>query len=174
MKWHPPALLWDLEMRERRKGYGLIYTPPKEGTGNSSPPLQREVQSALFSNTYISLKAQVNISKKCGAGHLLKIMCLPFHSHSLQLGGSQKLSQPWPKTGARLSGRQERVFPPRCSCRSAQVLAVGDRPIAFHKKNREAINPDTVYLLKKMKVITLIQIMSCMFPCLRKPLSQRK
>lgn len=112
MKWHPPALLRDLEMRKRRKGQGLIYTPPKEGTGNSSPPLQGEVQSALFSNTYISLEAQVNISKKCRAGHLLKMTCLPFHSHSLQLRVSQKLSQPWPKTGARLRRRQERVFLP--------------------------------------------------------------
>jgi len=41
------------------------------------------------------------------------------------------------------------VFPSLCcSCHSNEALAWEDRPISFQEKNREAINPDTVYLLR--------------------------
>jgi len=119
-----------LEISKGRKEQGLVYTLPKEGTSSSLQLLQREVQSALFNNSYISLEAQINISKKSRAGHLLKLMCLPFHSHLFQLRVSQKLSQPWPKTGSRLSRSPSLC----CSCRSAEALALGDTPIAFHEK----------------------------------------
>lgn len=69
------------------------------------------------------------------------MMCLPFHSPSLQLRVSQRQEQDLAEGSS--------TFPSlRSSCRSAETLASGNRAIAFHKKNREAINPDMVYLLK--------------------------
>lgn len=71
-------------MRKGRKRVFQVIPLQKRALGalyNYSEEKFKEAR--LFSNVSISLETQINISKKSRAGHLLKMMCLPFNSHSV-------------------------------------------------------------------------------------------